>query len=244
MASLTTTRVGKKHRGNTFGDGFQHWTFFQSVVVRWLVGKVRWCRFISRSSQNIALARDFFELFWCIGEVVEHSITHRKNKIGKKFGFARFKEVVDMRLLAVKLDNIIVDGKKIHANLPRFERFGNSVSANCSKKGSHYGFRHQGGRKSNGARSGYIFNSRKGGKTFDNVLNKKEEVINEVVCGLHVSSKEVDINRFSKAKVGLSLSIGHLIVCNLFWIWRDSLILKCQRWVQISLFLKKTKTVL
>lgn len=45
------------------------------------------------------------------------------NKIGKKFGFARFKEVEDESLLAVKLDNVQIFGKKIHANLPRFERF-------------------------------------------------------------------------------------------------------------------------
>lgn len=33
-----------------------------------------------------------------------------------------FKEVEDARLLAVSLDNVQIVGKKIHANVPRFER--------------------------------------------------------------------------------------------------------------------------
>ncbi|XP_058746534.1 uncharacterized protein LOC131619461 [Vicia villosa] len=67
-------------------------------------------------------AKEFFELFGCIGEVVEVSISPRRNKFGKKFGFARFVEVEDARILAVKLDNVIMEGKKIHANIARFDR--------------------------------------------------------------------------------------------------------------------------
>lgn len=53
---------------------------------------------------------------------MEVSISARLNKFSKKFGFARFTGMADARLLAVKLDNIIIDGKKIHANLPIFDR--------------------------------------------------------------------------------------------------------------------------
>lgn len=67
-------------------------------------------------------AKDFHELFGCIGEVVEISIAPRRNKFGKKFGFSRFIELEDASLLVVKLDNVIIDGNKIHTNLPRFER--------------------------------------------------------------------------------------------------------------------------
>lgn len=85
-------------------------------------------------------ARNFFELFGCIGEVVEVVIAPRKDKMGKNFGFARFIDVEDARFLVVKEDNIIVEGKKIHTNLPRFERFEQSFAA---VEGSKSGF--QGG---------------------------------------------------------------------------------------------------
>ncbi|CAI8607977.1 unnamed protein product [Vicia faba] len=69
-------------------------------------------------------AKDFFELFGCIGEVVEVAIAPRRNNIEKKSGFTRFIEVEDARSLTVKLDNVLIMGKKILANLPRYERYG------------------------------------------------------------------------------------------------------------------------
>lgn len=53
---------------------------------------------------------------------MEVVIPPRRNKFGKHFGFARFKGVEDEILLAVKLGDIFIDGKKIHANRPRFSR--------------------------------------------------------------------------------------------------------------------------
>ncbi|XP_058746152.1 uncharacterized protein LOC131619025 [Vicia villosa] len=69
-------------------------------------------------------AIDMFKLFGCVGEVVEVVIPPRRNKFGRRFGFARFKEVVDERMVVVRLYNILIDGKKIHANQPRFLRNG------------------------------------------------------------------------------------------------------------------------
>lgn len=67
-------------------------------------------------------AADLFRLFGCVGDVVEVVIPLKRNKFRKHFGFARFKNVEMERLLAVKLDNIIIDGRKIYANQPRFSR--------------------------------------------------------------------------------------------------------------------------
>ncbi|XP_058739160.1 uncharacterized protein LOC131611050 [Vicia villosa] len=67
-------------------------------------------------------AGDLFNLFSCVGETVEVVIPSKRNKFGKRFGFVRFKGVKDEKLLAIKLDNIIIDGKKIHVNQPRFVR--------------------------------------------------------------------------------------------------------------------------
>lgn len=73
--------------------------------------------------RNYCNATTLFDLFGCEGKVMEVEISPRKNKFGRRFGFARFVEVEDDRLLAVRLDNVMVMGKKIYANLPRFERF-------------------------------------------------------------------------------------------------------------------------
>ncbi|XP_058759866.1 uncharacterized protein LOC131633166 [Vicia villosa] len=67
-------------------------------------------------------AEDLFKLFGCVGNVVEVVIPARRNRFGKRFGFGRFKGVQDEKLLAIKLDNILIDGKKIHVNKPRFNR--------------------------------------------------------------------------------------------------------------------------
>lgn len=66
--------------------------------------------------------KDLFDLLGCIGKVVEVSISQRRNNIGKRFGFASFVEVeVDGGMFDVRLDNILIGGKKIHVNLPRYK---------------------------------------------------------------------------------------------------------------------------
>lgn len=67
-------------------------------------------------------AKNLFDLFGCSGNVVEVAISPRRNKFGKRSGFERFIDVDDGRLLAIRLDNIVIEGKKIHVNLPRFDR--------------------------------------------------------------------------------------------------------------------------
>ncbi|XP_058734163.1 uncharacterized protein LOC131605882 [Vicia villosa] len=67
-------------------------------------------------------AKNLFKLFGCSNNVVEVAISPRRNKFGKRFGFARFTDVEDGRILAIRLDNILIEGKKIHVNLPRFKR--------------------------------------------------------------------------------------------------------------------------
>lgn len=69
-------------------------------------------------------ASDIFKLFACIDEVVEVIIYPRRNKWGRRYGFARFSGMDDIRILGVRLDNVLIDGVKLHANLPRFGRRG------------------------------------------------------------------------------------------------------------------------
>lgn len=67
-------------------------------------------------------AKRIYELFGCAGNVKEVAISPRRNNAGKRFAFARFCDVEDGRLLAIRLDNILIEGRKIHVNLPRFDR--------------------------------------------------------------------------------------------------------------------------
>lgn len=75
-------------------------------------------------------------LFGRHGNVSEVLISPRRNKFGRHFDFARFRGAEDLRMLVVRLDNIIVDGKKIHTNQPRFSRksegFANNMIFNRS----------------------------------------------------------------------------------------------------------------
>lgn len=59
-------------------------------------------------------------------------ISPKRNRSGKQFGFARFIDVEDSRLLDVKLDNILINNVKIHANVPKFIRTENVVSEGVS----------------------------------------------------------------------------------------------------------------
>lgn len=63
---------------------------------------------------------EIFDLFSNHGNLKELVIPPKRNEHDKRFGLERFKDVEDIRLLAVKLDNIFIDNIKIHANVRRF----------------------------------------------------------------------------------------------------------------------------
>ncbi|XP_058755792.1 uncharacterized protein LOC131629006 [Vicia villosa] len=153
-------------------------------------------------------AEDLFGLFGCIGSSVEVAIAPRRNKLGKRFGFARFSDVVDARGLGVKLDNVTFEGKKIHANIPRFERQG----AGGGKQGRRVSSYTYAAREAtaNGPQVKPWGGIRYNGRSFCDVVNNVPrrdclvETQTPVVC---VSSKE-EIERFSKAWVGQLSILG------------------------------------
>lgn len=55
-------------------------------------------------------------------EIDEVIIPPRRDKRGRRFSFVCFYNVEDARLLATKMDNVMLDGRKIYANVPRFQR--------------------------------------------------------------------------------------------------------------------------
>lgn len=67
-------------------------------------------------------ANDLLYEFKKLGEVEEVVIPPKKDSKGRRYGFTHFLNVKDEKLLATKLDNIILDGRKLFANVPRFNR--------------------------------------------------------------------------------------------------------------------------
>lgn len=67
-------------------------------------------------------ACDMYDIFSTHGKVVEVFIPAMKDGRRKRFGFVRFQDVLEPERMVIKLDNIFVEGLKIHVNLPRFDR--------------------------------------------------------------------------------------------------------------------------
>ncbi|XP_058784074.1 uncharacterized protein LOC131658840 [Vicia villosa] len=143
-------------------------------------------------------AIDIFKLFGCVGEVVEVVIPPRRNKFGRRFGFARFKEVVDERMVAMRLDNILIDGVKIHANQPRFQINGRKESVLVDQK--------QIKEVNSSVENRWVEKS----KTFADVVQggrKKEEPNSKELSFEYASGAELK-NRWKKAYVGEVLFPG------------------------------------
>ena len=68
---------------------------------------------------NEALLWGYFKKW---GDVCEVYIAKRLSKEGRRYGFVRFKGVLDVKGLETRLDNIFINDCKLFVNLPRFER--------------------------------------------------------------------------------------------------------------------------
>ncbi|XP_058768565.1 uncharacterized protein LOC131642306 [Vicia villosa] len=67
-------------------------------------------------------AKDLYEVFSRFGAVNKVIITAKRDVRGKRYGFVRFFDVKDPRILACKLDNVFLEEVKLQVNLPRFSR--------------------------------------------------------------------------------------------------------------------------
>lgn len=66
-------------------------------------------------------AKELYYEFKELGEL-EVVIPPRRDRRGRGFGFVRFANVKDEKLLAIKLDNLVLDGRKLYANVPRYKQ--------------------------------------------------------------------------------------------------------------------------
>nr|GEV35335.1 nucleotide-binding alpha-beta plait domain-containing protein [Tanacetum cinerariifolium] len=67
-------------------------------------------------------AKDLWNTCKLYGHVVDVFIPDRRTKAGKRFGFVRFKKVLDIDRLINNLCTVWVGRNKIHANVARFQR--------------------------------------------------------------------------------------------------------------------------
>lgn len=79
--------------------------------------------------------KDRFLLFKEFKEIDEVVIPPRSDKRGKKYGYVHFFNVSGERNLVLKLDNLIMEGRKFFANLPRFVRVEKTLFGKVEAKG-------------------------------------------------------------------------------------------------------------
>ncbi|PNX60582.1 hypothetical protein L195_g052003, partial [Trifolium pratense] len=85
-------------------------------------------------------AKTCFNAFLSYGDIAEVVIPAKRDKGGRRFGFARFDRVADPRKLEIDMDNILIGRVKISVNLSRFHRpEGNNSGGdrNAERKGKH-----------------------------------------------------------------------------------------------------------
>lgn len=83
--------------------------------------------FITEFGENWRARDLLFELKEC-GDIVEIVIPQRRDRRRRRYGFERFANEGDTDLLAIKLDSIMLEGRKLYVNLPRFQRLINVMT--------------------------------------------------------------------------------------------------------------------
>ncbi|KAI5447519.1 hypothetical protein KIW84_015104 [Lathyrus oleraceus] len=64
-------------------------------------------------------AKDLYKLFEEFGVIDEVIIPRKRDKKGRKYWFIHIFDVSDMRRLMLQLDNLLIEGRKLFANIPR-----------------------------------------------------------------------------------------------------------------------------
>lgn len=67
-------------------------------------------------------AMEMYNIFKDFGEIEEVVIPPKWDKRRKWYSFVRFRNVENERMLATKVDNIIINRWKVYTNIPRFQR--------------------------------------------------------------------------------------------------------------------------
>lgn len=147
-----------------------------------------------------------------LGKIDEVFIRSRKSIWEKKYGFVKFFNVNDERMLEMKLDNIFLDGRKIFANLPKY---GRKVKWN-----------EHGGTKTNGVTkvNAVLKSQTKTGGSYGNQGLRKKVSFAEVLRGeisskvLEYQAEKDDLEKLGKSYMGevVSLSLTYCMQAKLY----------------------------
>ncbi|XP_058766204.1 uncharacterized protein LOC131639756 [Vicia villosa] len=187
------------------------WDCFPFNGGRWLGVEESVSSFFFSDFPTRVRAKDIFELFGCHREVVEVVIPPRSIRNGKRFGFARFVAVADARILAVRLDNILIDGRKIHANIPRYERklgYGGLGQQGGGKRGGGVSLFHEGNKVAEAVKVNKYVGIYVGRSFADVVSNEKAARQDEEGKALVFKASEEEKIRLSEAYVGVISNPG------------------------------------
>ncbi|MCI20685.1 RNA-binding protein 25-like, partial [Trifolium medium] len=91
-------------------------------------------------------AWEMFKVFKNYGNIQEVVIPAKKNRLGRRFGFARFVDVYDEKRFGIELDNIIIGRDKIFVNPHRFQRRDGNHRATNDKNHKTYREREEKGK--------------------------------------------------------------------------------------------------
>jgi hypothetical protein len=158
-------------------------------------------------------AKAMFNAFQYYGDIVEVVIPAKRDKGGRRFGFARFDQVRDVRGFEQELDKITIGRDKISINLSRFHRVvdgGKAGVRNVDRKvvGGHQRFGESKGEEN---QSLSRHQRKENNNSYANVVkNGKETTTNRISNRVLMSfeaEKEV-VDRFKKAFVGEVIQPG------------------------------------
>ncbi|XP_058725583.1 uncharacterized protein LOC131596865 [Vicia villosa] len=157
--------------------------------------------FFSSFADNLN-AKNMYETFRSFGDIDEVFIPAKRDARGGRYGFVRFFDVEDERKLAIKLVNIFIGARKLHVNLPRYQR-----RHNVQVEGAH---RREYGKEQVPLKTGKPDSVFKPGCSYVDALNNtintdtKVKAMKKVLCIV----EDEDLRRFKKAFVGLVLKPG------------------------------------
>lgn len=75
-------------------------------------------------------ARDLLFELKDLGDIFEVFIPNKRERSDRRYGIARIINVVDEKILVIKHDSVILEGRKLYANLPKFQRLVNVMDNN------------------------------------------------------------------------------------------------------------------
>lgn len=78
-------------------------------------------------------ARGLYNVFKTLGNIEEVIISKKRDNRRRQYGFVRFFDVRDPIRLAMKMDNMFLEGRKLFANIPKFARDGAHNNLTVSK---------------------------------------------------------------------------------------------------------------